>query len=612
MYETEEVPEEGMSIRSPFAIALERLLDDTGLFSKREQWARILGVTPAAISQWVQDKTVPRPEVLRILISVIKSRTKIPRRFIEEFEQLAALPAAEASPKHGHRVAKTAVHYGVGNTFAHYMTAPVLEAFLRNLSALPPRLQEDVLTSASEKCLDTDLEGGTTATAECGFALSEEEERLLMLGERHNDSDLRVVSGQELMSYLDSHKGLHAVGDSVRMDLVGMFNTEHDDSQQQGDVLPTCTVVLWKMPPQRQFDSFPLNEMVVYMLRGKVKWQYSDARPITLGSGPGEHCRLRIRAAVNESPTKGLPPFSVETVGDEPAIGLAVLYSRAGVRLQSVNSRQVEMQTTLWSADDIRQYWEAVRLDYREDTSSLLASDAVPSTVKELDQYINDHQPPGRRRDDVHDEARKAGQISDADLDTWDDERAGVLETRIVKVHAAMPQMKEDNIWMGRHEGKEIFVPLRGAFKYVAVEPIPSEVEGRSRPCGKFKENRRKRGFVRSTEYSNLPLSDVLLLDSSNWHGFSGLGGDAYCLHIRCRAPQYGKSKNSLSESGKAERRELGNARRVAGARPSGSNYSADGGSQKGGASPSCKQATDQRAQGRHASPEVDHELAGV
>jgi hypothetical protein len=611
MYETKEVPEESVSRRSPFAVALERLLDDTGLFSKREQWARVLGVTPAAISQWVQDKTVPRPEVLRTLVSVIKSRTKIPRQFIEEFEQVAALLATEASPKHGHRVAKTAIHYAVGNTFAHYMTAPVLEAFLRNLSALPPRLQDDVLTSASEKCLDTDLEGSTTATAECDFALSEEEERLLMLGERHNDSDLRVVSGQELMSYLDSHKGLHAVGDSVRLDLVGMFNTEHD-GQHQGDVLPTCTVLLWKMPPKQRFDSFPLDEMVVYMLRGNVKWQYFDARPITLSSGPGAHRRLRIRAAANESPTKGLPPFSIETVGDEPAIGLAVLYSRTGVRLQPVNSRQVELQTTLWSEDNISQYWEAVRLGYREGTSSLLSVDAVPATLKELEQYIEDHQPVGRMRDDVHDEARRAGQIFDADLDTWDDELAGVLETRIVKFHAAIPPMKEEDLWMGRHEGKEIFVPLRGAFKYVAVEPLPSEVEGRSRQCGKFKENRRKRGFVMSTDYSNLPLSDVLLLDSSNWHGFSGLGGDAYCLHIRCRAPQYGKPKNSLSEGSRAEPRELGNARRVAGARPSGSNYSADGGSRKRVASSSCSQATDRGDQEHHALPEVAHEFAGV
>src|SRR5262245_41501991 len=56
---------------SRFAAALRALLDETGIFT-REEWSDVLGVSTAALSQWVNDSTIPRATSLRSLLDAVR------------------------------------------------------------------------------------------------------------------------------------------------------------------------------------------------------------------------------------------------------------------------------------------------------------------------------------------------------------------------------------------------------------------------------------------------------------------------------------------------------------------------------------------------------------
>src|SRR5579875_954422 len=104
--------------KSPFAAVLTKLLDNTGLFTSSE-WAAFLKVTPAAISQWVNDKTVPSPEILQMMVNVLRKSDDVPQAILREFDQLASRPSVEVSP-HGQRLE---------STLADYLLRPVLKEF---------------------------------------------------------------------------------------------------------------------------------------------------------------------------------------------------------------------------------------------------------------------------------------------------------------------------------------------------------------------------------------------------------------------------------------------------------------------------------------------------
>ncbi len=62
--------------KSIFAVALKALLDETNLFDRRE-WAQFLNVSESAISQWVGDKTIPRADLLYMIIDVLAESTDV-------------------------------------------------------------------------------------------------------------------------------------------------------------------------------------------------------------------------------------------------------------------------------------------------------------------------------------------------------------------------------------------------------------------------------------------------------------------------------------------------------------------------------------------------------
>lgn len=130
--------------RSRLATVLTGLLDDTNLFS-REQWAEILNVSMPALSQWVNDQTIPRALVLWSLIRIVTERAK-GGQFSEPYKAylaIADLPGPEISP-HGERI---------GKSLKHYMIVHLRDVFLANLDAMSAAKQEEILSSAIRQCL---------------------------------------------------------------------------------------------------------------------------------------------------------------------------------------------------------------------------------------------------------------------------------------------------------------------------------------------------------------------------------------------------------------------------------------------------------------------------
>ncbi|MBM0105019.1 hypothetical protein JM946_09675 [Steroidobacter sp. S1-65] len=82
---------------SPFAAALRGLLDRTGLFTRAE-WARVLGISTAALSQWVNDRTLPRAELLRQIVDIVRNADGVPPEPLADFEELSQQPADHVSP----------------------------------------------------------------------------------------------------------------------------------------------------------------------------------------------------------------------------------------------------------------------------------------------------------------------------------------------------------------------------------------------------------------------------------------------------------------------------------------------------------------------------------
>ena len=128
---------------SEFAQLLRRLLDDTGIFN-RSEWAEFLSVSTAAISQWVNDNTVPRPELLRMIVDLVRSVDNAPQGLLQEFETMAARPSEVVSPN-GKRF---------GESVSAYLVRPLLDGFLLDLKGLKSEEQARVLLRASMLCAE--------------------------------------------------------------------------------------------------------------------------------------------------------------------------------------------------------------------------------------------------------------------------------------------------------------------------------------------------------------------------------------------------------------------------------------------------------------------------
>ena len=98
-----------MKQRSAFARVLGDLLDATGLFERKE-WAELLGVPEAAISQWVNDKTIPRADHLFLVVNTLKWADLEDETPLLRYDHIAEEPSVDVSP-HGTRMRPTIAQY---------------------------------------------------------------------------------------------------------------------------------------------------------------------------------------------------------------------------------------------------------------------------------------------------------------------------------------------------------------------------------------------------------------------------------------------------------------------------------------------------------------------
>lgn len=124
--------------QSKFARALVGLLDEAGVF-KRSEWATYLGVSASAISQWVNDRTIPRADVLRRIVDVVERSASAPSAPLESFRAMAERPASQVSP-HGDRMAPSV---------ARYLEETTYEAAMLELRGRPISEQVEALRSGT-------------------------------------------------------------------------------------------------------------------------------------------------------------------------------------------------------------------------------------------------------------------------------------------------------------------------------------------------------------------------------------------------------------------------------------------------------------------------------
>jgi len=128
--------------RSEFARALAALLDDTNVMT-RDRWAEQLEVTTQAISQWVNDATVPRPEKLRLILGYFREASDQRAMLRDSFVKMATKPASEVSPN--------AERFGA--SVSEYMLAPLYRGFRRRYEPLTPVAKETVLDHSIALCI---------------------------------------------------------------------------------------------------------------------------------------------------------------------------------------------------------------------------------------------------------------------------------------------------------------------------------------------------------------------------------------------------------------------------------------------------------------------------
>jgi hypothetical protein len=532
-----------------------------------------------------------------MLIDAVEESFPPPTRIISEFKEISRRPATEVSPN-GERL---------GPSVGQYVVKPLLDGFLRNLYCLDSEDQEQVLYQSAEMCRQIRQAGDS----DLGSSLSDQPPSNLGRGVRRSTSlDIQspsrppkltappyrgtegapaqlelaasdddpddedsvtktlVVSGERqarLVRLIDRYQGLRVAtqnGDGAQpggahFEVVGKFYLD-DEHGLVGQGAASCVVVLWSFQAgENLFEPFPLDEMMFFPLRGDFEWQYEgDVEAVRLHADPEQSDLMWMTAGKYKGPDRGLPPCRV--MAGENAIGLGVFYAKHGVELRATEGRldmkdpRVEFETMKWSHATIREFWAALRAGGSQVANRLPFVARVPYTSDELSCFVEENKiQVNPERKVKHDPARSKGQLSDARLRLWDDWKDAVLFPRIVKFHAWPPD-REGEICMDHHTGREIIVPLGGAFKclYANLEPEDTELY---ELCSADLKDRIKRRYVRSAQVSGQDYSDILLLCSNSAHGFTGIEGeDSYCLHIACRAYPHGiqQPRWRRSESG--------------------------------------------------------------
>ena len=119
-----------------FANALTGLLDKTNLFT-RDEWAKVLGVTEATIQDWTEDKDLPRPDQLYVIVVTLQRSSDVPEEPLKIFDWVSKISSVQVSPL-GKRM--------LPNIFT-YMMRPAFSDLSGRLAKLSIEEQENLLVN---------------------------------------------------------------------------------------------------------------------------------------------------------------------------------------------------------------------------------------------------------------------------------------------------------------------------------------------------------------------------------------------------------------------------------------------------------------------------------
>ena len=137
--------------KTVFAKALESLLDETKIFSRKE-WADILGFSESHIEEWVSGTLFPSPGILRMIVDVVEISFGAEQKPLDEFKKLYGKRLLEQEKNFPVQTIVHFLSYLDDLRLGEYLLLPVLDGFLRNLKTLPLDLQEQLLFHFAEAC----------------------------------------------------------------------------------------------------------------------------------------------------------------------------------------------------------------------------------------------------------------------------------------------------------------------------------------------------------------------------------------------------------------------------------------------------------------------------
>ena len=566
-----QISSNGKGAQSVLARAISELLRGSGLYTL-EEWGEILGVSQPAISQWLHDKTLPRPELLRMIRRVVGNDQKVSQQILFSFDTLLSRPAKEISP----HAAK------IGETLAHYLLRPEWDAFERCVRPLTAEDQSTVLRDASghaqrlaEKAEETEnsiihetsvmhsLDDSVTTR------LSTEDVQQLKFEEADPNPNIWGLAGHRQQQLLQPH-GLQLITGTAapRFEVLsGLFAVDKRQHTSFEEDVFNFAALPWVIPNEpMSFDGFVCDEMQLVVLRGTVDilFEGTDTQSSIVTGQP--HAPGLIRMISPPQWEFGLPPLRINSTTEDPAFALAIFYARSGLNLSRSDQGQIHsssrlevmLETRKWRAEDVEQFW--TELEAWKGVLPLRST--IPDSKDELDRILRENPLSEEERVGKHHSSRNSGQVLDCNWEDWFhgisvgaiDRDLGALHTRLLKF-PAIPGLREEAVCGDAHEGSEIIIPLHGAFNY-----LYAKLENVERDSGfknfatpaKRRERSGKplelwRGSAQSAMVSGQQFSDIVFVDSAAYHGFHGLGENAYCLHIRCLAEPSALLKNKRS-----------------------------------------------------------------
>jgi hypothetical protein len=141
-------------LRGPgeFGECLAALLD---AIKTRKRWKEDLGVSESALSQWIQEVTIPKRDRLRKIWETALATKDLSNEVLDRFAEMADKPAADVS-RHGARF---------GARVSEYVMQPRLETFWSTFRRLPMRTQEAFLDEIDALLFRYDPTGVTRTEA---------------------------------------------------------------------------------------------------------------------------------------------------------------------------------------------------------------------------------------------------------------------------------------------------------------------------------------------------------------------------------------------------------------------------------------------------------------